>query len=60
MKGKIFFIVFISFFIVGSLFAINIVPFSLKGVFFLQNGWSGISGVSPIGGYPGRVDFGTG
>lgn len=60
MKGKIFFIVFISFFIVGSLFAINTVPFSFKGVFFLQNGWSGIAGVSPIGGYPGRVDFGTG
>lgn len=60
MKGKFFFIFLISWLIVSSIFAINTVPFSLKGIFFLQNWWSGIAWISPIGGYPWRVDFGTG
>lgn len=60
MKGKIFFILFISLFIVSWIFAINTVPFSLKWIFFLPNGWSGIAGPSPIGGYPGRVDYNVG
>ncbi len=60
MKGKIVFFVFISFFIASTLLATNTIPFSLKWFFYLNNGWSWVAGVSPIWGYPGRVDYGTG
>lgn len=60
MKGKIFLLVFIILLIGSSLWATNSVPFNFKGKFFLPSGWSGIAGISPIGWYPGAVDFDTG
>ncbi len=55
MKGKIFLVLLISLSLVATLSAtlISINPFRLKGEFYQPNGWSGIAGVSPWGGYPG-------
>ncbi len=62
MKGKIFLVLLISLCIVTTLWAAltNTNPFRLKGIFSSLNGWSGIAGVSPFGGYPGKVDYSTG
>jgi hypothetical protein len=56
MKGKIFFALFVSVIISVSLWAAT-GAFPLKGVFFSWNGWSGVSQISPYGGYPGKVIF---
>lgn len=41
MKGKIFLLLVLLFTIGFSIVVANNLPFNLKGVFFLNNGWSG-------------------
>ncbi|MBC7504088.1 hypothetical protein H7169_03880 [Candidatus Gracilibacteria bacterium] len=61
MKGKIFLVVLLSLVITSSLWALN-TSFRLKGIFYLQNGWSGDGGtaITGGGGYPGRVSYNDG
>lgn len=60
MKGKIFLSLLLSVIVFSSLWAVNNPSFRLKGIFFLQNGWSGVGGTSFTGGwYPGKVNFNT-
>ncbi len=60
MKGKIFLLLVLLFTIGFSIVVANNLPFNLKGVFFLNNGWSGDGWTSFTGWYPGKVDYNTG
>ena len=60
MKGKIFLALLISLIVGTSLLAVNNQSFRLKGIFYLNNWWSGAGGTSFSGGYPGGVNFNTG
>lgn len=56
MKGKVFFIIVISFLFTASLVVFSASTFKLGGFFNFQNGWSGVVS-GPYVGYPGRVNF---
>ena len=61
MKGKIFVALLISLFSIGALVALSNPTISLRGIFPINNGWSGDGGTSYTGGgYPGRVNFDVG
>ena len=61
MKGKIFVALLISLLSIGALVALSNPTISLRGIFPLQNGWSGDGGTSFTGGgYPGVVNFDVG
>ena len=61
MKGKIFFALLLGCLIGWTLFALSNPTISLRGIFPINNGWSGDGGTSYTGGgYPGRVNFDVG